>query len=50
MPYIYAILRAFQTIAGVFVAWLFNVKLFPYPGKDAAPKKAAEEEPGIIAQ
>ena len=34
--YIYSVLRAFQTIAGVFVAWLINVKLFPYPRK---PKK-----------
>ena len=31
--YIYSVLRAFQTILGVFVAWLINVKLFPYPGK-----------------
>ena len=31
--YIYSVLRAFQTIAGVFIAWLINVKLFPYPGK-----------------
>ena len=32
-PYIYAILRAFQTIAGVFIAWLINVQLWPYPKK-----------------
>ena len=32
--YLYAILRAFQTILGVSVAWLINVKLFPYPGKN----------------
>ena len=31
--YIYSVLRACQTILGVFVAWLINVKLFPYPGK-----------------
>ena len=31
--YIYSVLRAFQTIAGVFIAWLINVKLLPYPGK-----------------
>lgn len=31
--YFYSVLRAFQTILGVFVAWLINVKLFPYPGK-----------------
>lgn len=29
--YIYAVLRAAQTILGVFLAWLINVKLFPYP-------------------
>ena len=28
--YIYSVLRAFQTILGVFVAWLINVKWFPY--------------------
>ena len=33
--YLYSILRAFQTILGVGVAWLINVKLFPYPGKKA---------------
>lgn len=32
-PYIYAILRAFQTIAGVFIAWLINVWLWPYPAR-----------------
>ena len=31
--YIYSVLRAFQTILGVFIAWLINVKWFPYPGK-----------------
>lgn len=30
--YIYSVLRAFQTIVGVFIAWLINVKLFPYSG------------------
>ena len=35
--YIYSILRAFQTVLGVAVAWLINVKLFPYPRK---PKPA----------
>ena len=29
----YSILRAFQTILGVFIAWIVNVKLFPYPNK-----------------
>ena len=29
--YLYSIMRAFQTIIGVSIAWLINVKLFPYP-------------------
>jgi len=32
-PILYSILRASQTIIGVSIAWLINVKLFPYPGK-----------------
>lgn len=32
-PLVYAVLRAGQTMIGVSVAWLINVKLFPYPGK-----------------
>ena len=32
--YLYAVLRAVQTILGVFVAWLINVKWFPYPGPE----------------
>ena len=31
--FVYALLRCTQTIAGVFIAWLVNVKLFPYHGK-----------------
>ena len=31
-PFYYSALRASQTIIGVSVAWLINVKLFPYPG------------------
>ena len=31
----YSLLRASQTILGVFVAWLINVKLFPYHGQKA---------------
>lgn len=34
--YLYSILRAIQTILGVFLAWLINVRLFPYP---RIPKK-----------
>ena len=30
---VYAVLRAVQTIVGVFIAWLINVKLLPYPAK-----------------
>ena len=32
-PLYYSVFRASQTVIGVFVAWLINVKLFPYPGK-----------------
>lgn len=32
-PLVYALLRSSQTVIGVFVAWLINVKLFPYPRK-----------------
>lgn len=31
--YLYAILRASQTVIGVFIAWLLNVLLFPYPSR-----------------
>ena len=35
--FVYALLRCVQTIAGVFIAWLLNVKLFPYhPGQKPA--------------
>ena len=29
--YLYSIMRAFQTIIGVSIAWFINVKLLPYP-------------------
>lgn len=32
--YLYPILRVTQTIGGVFIAWLINVWLFPYEGKE----------------
>jgi len=35
-PLVYAVLRSAQTVIGVSVAWLINVKLFPYSGKKAA--------------
>ena len=31
--YLYSIMRAFQTIIGVLVAWIINVKFLPYPAK-----------------
>ncbi len=31
--YLYAVVRASQTVIGVFVAWLVNVVLLPYPGR-----------------
>jgi len=43
--YIYSVLRAVQTTMGVFVAWLINVKWFPYPGPVKEEEKAGEEPP-----
>jgi len=40
-PLTYSILRAVQTVIGVSVAWLINVKLFPYPPRR---KRAANEQ------
>lgn len=31
--YLYSLMRAFQTVIGVAVAWFINVKLLPYPPK-----------------
>ena len=31
--YLYSVMRAFQTIIGVCIAWFINVKLLPYPAK-----------------
>ncbi len=31
--YLYSLMRAFQTIIGVAIAWFINVKLLPYPPK-----------------
>lgn len=31
--YLYSVMRAFQTIIGVGIAWIINVKLLPYPPK-----------------
>lgn len=37
-PVYYSVLRASQTIVGVFIAWLINVKLFPYPSRPRPQK------------
>lgn len=52
--YLYSVMRAFQTIIGVAIAWVINVKLLPYPPKPgslsyylmtkAARKKEARKE------
>lgn len=34
--YLYSIMRAFQTIIGVSIAWLINVKLLPYPPREGS--------------
>lgn len=31
--YLYSLMRAFQTLIAVFIAWLINVVLLPYPAK-----------------
>jgi len=33
--YVYTLLRASQTVIGVGIAWIINVKLFPYHGPEA---------------
>ena len=38
-PVYYSVFRASQTLIGVFVAWLINVKLFPYPRNPRPEKK-----------
>ena len=40
-PIYYSILRSSQTIIGVFIAWLINVKLFPYEPK---PKEEPKQD------
>ncbi|MBQ6839361.1 MAG: hypothetical protein IJO45_01555 [Oscillospiraceae bacterium] len=39
-PVYYSVFRASQTLIGVFIAWLINVKLFPYE-----PQETTETEP-----
>ncbi len=41
--YIYFLLRAAQTALAIFIAWLLNVKLFPYPQKQAQEKTECYE-------
>lgn len=36
--YIYCLLRALQTVLAIFIAWILNVKLFPYPAKPKPDK------------
>lgn len=36
--YLFSIMRAVQTIVGVVIAWIINVKLFPYPAKPRSKK------------
>ncbi|MBR2937618.1 MAG: hypothetical protein IKB80_03885 [Oscillospiraceae bacterium] len=40
-PYLYAFLRASQTLMGIAVAWLVNVVLLPYPSRKQ--KKESQE-------
>lgn len=48
--YLYSVMRAFQTIIGVIIAWVINVKLLPYPPKPGSlsyllmVKKAQKKE------
>lgn len=37
--YVYTLLRASQTFIGVGIAWLINVKIFPYAGPDTSGNK-----------
>ncbi len=48
-PFYYSALRACQTIIGVFVAWLINVKLFPSPGKPKEEPKKEEPSSSTIS-
>ena len=42
--YLYSIMRAIQTIIGVSIAWLINVKLLPYPPKPGKPQQGKPPE------
>lgn len=41
---LYAVLRASQTAVGVVIAWVINVKLFPYPRKKAKEETESAEK------
>lgn len=41
--YIYCLLRAAQTVVAVFIAWLLNVKVFPYPGNEKQTEEIITE-------
>lgn len=53
--YLYSIMRAFQTIIGVSIAWFINVKLLPYPPKPGSlsywlaekNKRESKEQEGL---
>ena len=46
--YLYSIMRAFQTIIGVSIAWFINVKLLPYPPKPGTLSYWLEERIGKL--
>lgn len=46
--YVYSVLRALQTILGVGVAWLINVKLFPYEGNKKPKTEMSPETPETV--
>lgn len=41
--YLYSIMRAIQTIFGVCIAWIINVKLLPYPARPGSLKDRLEQ-------
>ena len=46
--YLYSIMRAVQTIIGVFIAWLINVKLLPYPPTPGSLSYWIAKKRGVI--
>ena len=43
-PLTYSILRSSQTIIGISIAWLINVKLFPYPRPPKKERKSKRQK------